>query len=173
MARYAALLRGVNVGGNKLSMPDLVRVVEGLGGRDVRTHVQSGNVVFTGAKRIGAELEAALLAELGVAAAVLLRSATQLRQVVAAKPFPADGKAVSVTFLVTAPAAAAVKAIDPSAYGDDRFVVDGTEIYLHTPNGYGRSKLTNAFWERKLSTTATTRNWNTVTTLAEMTADTG
>ena len=172
MAKYAALLRGVNVGGNALAMPDLVRVVEELGGRDVRTYVQSGNVVYTGTKSVAAALEKALLRELDVRAPVIVRSAAELARVVAAKPFRAEGKAVSVTFLASAPAAAAVSVIDPEAYGADRFEVVGREIYLHTPGGYGRSKLNNAFWERKLSTVATTRNWNTVTTLAEMAAGT-
>ena len=92
---------------------------------------------------------------------------------VAGKPYAADGKAVSVTFLAEPAPTAAVAAIDPAAYGKDEFVVVGREVYLHTPGGYGRSKLNNAFWERKLDDVATTRNWNTVTTLAEMTADTG
>ena len=170
MTRHAALLRGVNVGGNSLSMPDLSGIVEALGGRDVRTYLQSGNVVYTGAKRVALELEAALLTELGVRAPVLVRSGKELAAVVAGKPYDDAGKAVSVTFLADRPAAPAVAAIDATAYGADRFAVRGREIYLHTPGGYGRSKLNNAFWERKLRTVATTRNWNTVLALAEMTA---
>ena len=170
MARYAALLRGVNVGGNALRMPDLSRIVEALGGRDVQTYLQSGNVVYTGAKGIADRLEAALHDELGVRAPVLTRSGKQLADVVAGKPFTAAGKAVSVTFLGGKPSAGALSAIDPTAYGADSFVVSGAEIYLHTPGGYGRSKLTNAFWERKLALTATTRNWNTVVALADLTA---
>jgi uncharacterized protein (DUF1697 family) len=170
VAKYAALLRGVNVGGNSLAMPDLVRVVEGLGGRDVQTYLQSGNVVFTGPKSVAAELEQALLTEVGVRSPVLVRSGVQLAAVAAAKPFPAEGKAVSVTFLRAPPAYGAVAGVDQAAYGADEFVVVGSEIYLHTPNGYGRSKLNNTFWERKLSTVATTRNWNTVLALAELTA---
>ena len=112
----------------------------------------------------------ALLDELGVRSPVLVRSGPQLAAVVAAKPYSADGKAVSVTFLAGPPSAAAVRAVDPAAYGTDEFVVIGSEIYLHTPGGYGRTKLNNAFWERKLSTIATTRNWNTVLALAEMTS---
>jgi uncharacterized protein (DUF1697 family) len=166
--RYAALLRGVNVAGNKLAMADLVGVVEGLGGRDVATYLQSGNVVYSGPQRIAAALEAALLDEVGVRSPVIARSAAQLAAVVAAKPFAADGKAVSVTFLGAKPAAAAVAGIDPAGYGDDLFSVVGADVYLHTPGGYGRSKLNNAFWERKLGVTATTRNWNTVLALADM-----
>jgi uncharacterized protein (DUF1697 family) len=173
VARYAALLRGVNVAGNKLAMAELVRIVESSGGRRVRTYLQSGNVVFDGAKRLATELERSLLDELGVHSRVLVRSAAELARVVEAKPFAADGKAVSVTFLASTPSAAAVRSIDPSAYADDRFAVIGAEVYLHTPSGYGRSKLNNTFWERRLSTVATTRNWNTVVVLAEMTARAG
>jgi uncharacterized protein (DUF1697 family) len=169
VVRYAALLRGVNVAGNALAMADLVRLVEGLGGRDVRTYLQSGNVVYAGAKRVAGELEAALLAELGVRSPVIVRSGAELTRVVAAKPFSAAGKAVSVTFLAGPADAKAVTAIDASAYGQDRFAAVGAEVYLHTPGGYGRSKLNNSFWERKLATTATTRNWNTVVALAQMT----
>jgi len=170
VARYVALLRGVNVGGNALSMPDLTRIVEGLGGRDVRTYLQSGNVVYTGTKGVAEQLEAALQAEVSVRAPVLARSGKQLADIVAGKPFPAADRTVSVTFLAAAPARSALEGIDGSAYGADRFAVSGAQIYLHTPGGYGRSKLNNAFWERKLATTATTRNWNTVLALAEMTA---
>src|SRR5437763_14425530 len=164
------MLRGVNVAGNKLAMADLVGVVDALGGRDVETYLQSGNVVYDGPKKVAEQLEQALLDEVGVRSPVIVRSAAQLAAVVAAKPFAADGKAVSVTFLASTPAKAAVAAVDPAAYGDDEFSVVGAEVYLHTPAGYGRSKLHNAFWERKLGTTATTRNWNTVLALAELTA---
>jgi uncharacterized protein (DUF1697 family) len=170
VAKYAVLLRGVNVAGNKLAMTALARVLEGLGGRDVQTYLQSGNAVFAGPKKVGNSLEQALLAELGVRSQVLVRSGSELAAVVAAKPYAAAGKAVSVTFLAGPPPAAKVRAVDPAAYGTDEFVVIGSEVYLHTPDGYGRTKLNNAFWERKLSTVATTRNWNTVLALTEMTA---
>ena len=170
MAKYAALLRGVNVAGNKLSMADLTRLVGALGGSDVRTYLQSGNVVYSGTKKVAAGLEQALLDELGVRSPVLVRSGAELAAVVAAKPYDADGKAVSVTFLADHPKSSALASIDATAFGSDRFEAIGREVYLHTPDGYGRSKLNNAFWERKLSTVATTRNWNTVLALAEMTA---
>jgi uncharacterized protein (DUF1697 family) len=170
VARYAALLRGVNVAGNKLAMADLVRIVETSGGRDVRTYLQSGNVVYDGPKRVATQLERALLDDLGVRSPVLVRSGAELVRVVAGKPFAADGTTVSVTFLASKASAAAIATIDASAYGEDGFAVIGSEVYVHTPSGYGRSKLNNMFWERKLSTVATTRNWNTVLALAEMTS---
>jgi uncharacterized protein (DUF1697 family) len=170
VARFAALLRGVNVAGNSLSMADLVRVVESLGGRDVRTYLQSGNVVYTGGRRVADQLASALAEDVGVRTSVIARSGKELAATVEAKPFAVDGKAVSVTFLASAPDAQLVAAIDARAFGDDRFAVVGTEVFLHTPGGYGRTKLNNTFWERRLATTATTRNWNTVVALAELTA---
>jgi uncharacterized protein (DUF1697 family) len=169
VARYAALLRGVNVGGNRLAMADLRRLVERSGGRDAVTYLQSGNVVYSGPKRVARELEGALLAELGLRTSVLIRSAGELARVVAGKPFPADGKALSVTFLAGPADPEALAVIEPAAYGEDRFRAIGAEIYLYTPGGYGRTALNNTFWERTLATTATTRNWNTVVALAQMT----
>lgn len=155
--------------GNKLAMSDLAALVEQLGGRDVQTYLQSGNVVYTGSASLGGQLETALQEQLGVTAAVLTRSGRELAAVVAGNPYTVGGTVVSVTFLRDRASASAVAAIDPRAY-DDEFVVAGREVYLHTPNGYGRSKLLNRFWERKLGTVATTRNWNTVVALAERTA---
>src|SRR5947209_443496 len=120
MARHAALLRGVNVAGKKLRMPDLTRLVESLGGRDVQTYLQSGNVVYDGPASLGAALEGALREELGLDSAVLVRSGPQLAQVVAGKPFAAEGAVVSVTFLQDRPRAATIKAVDPAAF-DDQF----------------------------------------------------
>src|SRR3954469_19964164 len=104
-------------------MSDLVRLVEGLGGRDVRTYLQSGNVVYAGPKKLATGLEQALLDELGVRSPVLVRSGAELAAVVAAKPYTADDKSVSVTFLAARPASAALSAIDPTAFGSDEFDV--------------------------------------------------
>jgi uncharacterized protein (DUF1697 family) len=169
--RMVGLVRAVNVAGRKLSMPDLRRLTELSGGRDVETYLQSGNVVFRGPKKVGAALESALRDELGLDARILLRTAAEMQTVVAGKPYGDDGTRVSVAFLDAPAPQDAVAKIDPEGYGEDRFVVRGREIYLHTPGGYGRTKLNNAFWERKLDRAATTRNWNSVTALAALAAD--
>jgi uncharacterized protein (DUF1697 family) len=174
---YAALLRAINLGSrNKISMPDLRRLFEdGLGAQDVATHVQSGNVVFRVPERSAAKVEAAIekrIADgLGLDITVLVRTAPELGKVVAASPFgeQADPTKVHVTFLVDVPAPERVKDIDPSKFAPDEFAVIGREVHLHCPDGYGRSKLSNAFFEKKLAQRGTTRNWRTVTTLAEMT----
>lgn len=178
MPAYAALLRAINLGSrNKISMPDLRRLFEeGLGADDVQTHVQSGNVVFRVPERSAAKVEAAvekrIADDLGLEITVLVRTKAQLEKVVAASPFAAraDRSKVHVTFLVDKPAAAKVAEIDASTFAPDEFEVVGREVHLHCPNGYGRSKLNNAFFEKKLAQRGTTRNWRTVTTLAEMTA---
>ena len=177
MPAYAALLRAINLGSrNKIAMPDLRRLFEdGLGATDVATHVQSGNVVFRLAERSPAKVEAAIekrIADgLGLDIKVLVRSKAQLEKVVTASPFAAtaDVTKLHVTFLVDKPAADRVAAVDPSPFLPDEFAVIGREVHLHVPNGYGRTKLNNAFFEKKLAQPATTRNWRTVTTLAEMT----
>lgn len=170
VTRYAALLRAVNVGGRKLPMTDLRQLVEEAGGRDIRTYLQSGNVVFTGTTQVAAKLQRTLRTRLSFEVPVVIRTGAQLADLAAAKPYAAGGSKVSVTFLAAPLRREAVDAIDPAAYAPDEFVARTEEIFLHTPNGYGRTKLNNAFWERRLGVAATTRNWNTVIALSEMTA---
>ena len=171
MTVWIGLLRAVNVGGRKLSMADLVRVAGEAGGKEARTYLQSGNVVFSGSAAVARGLSAAVSSAAGFDVPVLLRSASDLAGVVSGQPLSGPASSWHVTFLASKPAARAVSALDPSAYGEDTFAVVGREVYLRTPGGYGRSKLSNAFFERKLGVVATTRNWRTVCALAEMAAD--
>jgi len=140
----------------------------------VQTHVQSGNVFFR-SRRAAAELERTIEkgieAELGLDIRVLVRTKAQLAKLVRENPF-LDGaraaKALYVTFLAKTPARSRVRELDTNAFEPDTFEVAGREVYLHFPNGYGRSKLSNAYFEKRLDVAATTRNWNTVTSLAEL-----
>jgi uncharacterized protein (DUF1697 family) len=173
--RYVALLRGVNLGArNKLAMGDLRALVEGLGGEDVQTYVQSGNVVFTSgadAGRLERRLADAILRAHGLEVPVLVRSAGELDAIVRKNPFlrtDADEKSLHVTFLEEQPRQALVKELDPSFSPPDELHVEGREVFLLCPNGYGRSKLSNAFFEKRLGVVATTRNWRTVFALAEL-----
>ncbi|HSS38432.1 MAG TPA: DUF1697 domain-containing protein [Polyangia bacterium] len=176
MPDFVALLRGVNVGG-KVAKMDAVRAsFEALGLANVRTYVQSGNVLFATkagtdaslAKKIAMRLEK----DIGFPIAVLVLSAKDLAQVVAHNPFlkekGIDPAKLHVTFLHGAPPAPGLQKMAAIASGRDRFVARGTTIYLHCPDGYGRSKLVNNAFERALKVGATTRNWNSVTTLAGM-----
>jgi uncharacterized protein (DUF1697 family) len=161
-------LRSVNVGGRKVPMADLRAVFEELGYTDVRTYIQSGNVVFDAKSgnpaRIRSLIESELKSEFRMEIAVLLRTPSELGKIVKRNPFDENAY---VTFLDKAPARKLVEAIDPAAFAPDEFVVDGLEVFVRCPNGYGRTKINNAFFERKLATKATTRNWNTVALLHE------
>ena len=166
--RHVALLRGLNVGGkNRLAMADLVGVFERAGCSEVRTYIQSGNVVFTVSaalvRTLAYTITDAVAHEFGLRVPVVLRTAEALALVVADSPFAtADPAALHVMFLATAPSASAVAGLDPKQSPGDRFVVRGCEVYLHCPNGMARTKLTNDWFDRKLATTGTVRNWNTV-----------
>ena len=175
---FVALLRGINVGGkNKLPMRDLAALCTKLGCRDVRTYIQSGNVVFAAAPRVAtrlaADLQRGIADTFGAKVPVVVRSAAQLRAVVAGNPWLARGVAAEqlhVAFLADPPARAAVAGLDPKRSPGDAFVVAGQEVYLHLPNGVARSKLTNAWFDAQLDTVSTIRNWRTVLTLLEWTA---
>ena len=163
------MLRGINVGGRaKVGMADLRAVFESLGFDDVATYIQSGNVVFGSAKPVRpAAVEECIAAELGVHPTVVVRTAAEMAAVVQANPFLAAGIDVAtlhVTFLADKPKAT----VDVPAGQPDELAVVGREVYLRCPNGYGRTKLDNTFLEKRLGVAATTRNWKTVTTLAEM-----
>jgi uncharacterized protein (DUF1697 family) len=173
MARtFAALLRGVNVGGRgKLSMPELVRAFESLGHEDVRSYIQSGNVVFrsslSNATRVSSALEREIAASFGLETKVLLRTHPELEAIAASSPFD---EAVHVVFLERKPKAAAVAALDPDRSPGDRFEVAGREIYLSLASGAGRTKLTLDWLEQRLGVAGTQRNWNTLLKLVELTA---
>lgn len=171
MSRHVCLLRAVNVGGkNKLSMPALRDLFEELGYGEVTTYIQSGNVVFSAARRPDpGDFEAAIERAFALPVTVVLRSGTQLAQLSAANPF-ADRSpdALHVGFLASAPSAAFRAKLDPDACAPDRFSVRGAEVFLFLPGGMGRSKLP-AYLARRLGP-ATYRNWRTVRALAEMAA---
>jgi uncharacterized protein (DUF1697 family) len=171
---HAALLRGVNVGGkNKLPMRELATIFEAAGARGVSTFIQSGNVVFRAAvgeaASIARDVEAAIGARFGFAAPIVLRTGAELAAVVADNPFLARGeleKALHVGFLADDPPASARAALDPVRSPGDAFEVRGREVFLFLPNGVARTKLTNAYFDAKLGTVTTVRNWATVVELA-------
>jgi uncharacterized protein (DUF1697 family) len=175
MTAWVALLRGINLGGHHtVPMAALRSLVEELGHRDVATYVQSGNVVFTAAAARGvdditAELEAALASRFGFAVPVVLRSRDEIERIAARHPFEEreeEPAKLHVFFLAGEPEPARVAAWHPERYAPDEAVVDGREVYVHFPNGMGRSKFTFDF-----GTPATARNWRTVQALAAMVRD--
>jgi uncharacterized protein (DUF1697 family) len=163
---YAALLRGINVGGVKLLMTDLARLCEGEGFACVKTYIASGNVVFTSTKKeavVRDALEGALARHTGRPVPVLVRSAAELEATVAANPFPGiAGNRLLVFFLPDSPPKNVLAGV--VAPDGEELAVRGRELYVHYPNGMGRSKLKVPLWN-----VGTSRNLNTVVKLAAMT----
>jgi uncharacterized protein (DUF1697 family) len=175
MPSHVALLRGINVGGRgRVAMADLREVVASLGYEDVATYVQSGNVVFTAEAPDAAALEAAIAERLDVSPAVVVLSREELEQVVARNPWPdeRDGKHLHVIFTAGEPDADVVAAAQEKAAGGDEARIVGGTLYMHTPNGLGRSKLA-AELSRRGPKDGTARNWTTVTKLLAMLSDEG
>jgi uncharacterized protein (DUF1697 family) len=172
MSTVIALLRGINVGGKAaIRMADLKASFEAIGFEDVATYINSGNVVFRGSKPDAAAIEKRIAQDFGLEVSVMLRTPKELAGVEKRNPFPkAEGKRLHVMFLSGKPTAKAIAALDPDRSPPNEFRVVGREIYLHTPTGIGRSKLTIDYFERILGVRATTRNWNTVTKLLELAA---
>ena len=178
MPRYVALLRAINVGGrNMVPMKDLAAIFADLGCANVRTYIQSGNVVFEASAKTAATLPQAVSASIaerfGHRVPVVLRSASELARAIEANPFLARGvpkNELHIAFLADAPTKARVAALDQRRSLPDAFELGGREVYLHLPNGGGRSKLTNDYFDRTLGTTSTVRNWRTVEQLASMLA---
>lgn len=176
MSVFVALLRGINVGGrNQITMPLLHGIFVDLGHTDVTTYVQSGNIVFRSRRQPAAALEsaieAAITTDLGLTVVALVRTAAELSAIRHDNPFLAgetDPTKLHVTLLKDTPNQDAVDQLVAPTVTPDEYRLRDREIYLHCPNGYGKTKLSNAFWERKLRLPATTRNWKTVTTLAQL-----
>jgi uncharacterized protein (DUF1697 family) len=175
---WVALLRGINLGArNKVPMAELRGLFEELGAEDVKTYVQSGNVVFHSSlarDKLRRAIEDAIRSRFGLDIVVVLATKKELDALVAANPFAADQPdptKLHVTFLAEPPEAARGDSLAERRFEPDDFLVAGVAVYLHCPQGYGRSKLSNAFFEKQLGVAATTRNWRTVTALAELASD--
>ncbi len=168
-------MRGINVGGQKkIKMAELRTVYEGLGFRQVQSYIQSGNLVFTSQHSI-AELEdqirKAIFNHWGFEVSVMVRQSEQWLNYQAANPFTGadvDTKRLFLTLLSETPKPELVEKLNTFEFPNEYFQVIGDAIYLHCPNGYGRTKLDNNFFERQLGLSATTRNWRTVGKLAEL-----
>lgn len=176
---HVALLRGINLGSRRIPMPDLAGIFADAGCEDVRTYVASGNVVFRAGARLAGripDLVAAAIREgYGFHCPIVTRTAAEIDAVVAGNPFAdeaaADPKTVHVAFLQDRPMMSKIEALDPDRSPPDTFVVKGREIYLHCPNGVARSKLTNQWFDSRLGTVSTARNWRTVRKLQEISED--
>jgi uncharacterized protein (DUF1697 family) len=180
VAIYIALLRGINVGGNKLiKMEKLRQSFEALRFEQVKTFIQSGNVIFktpnTSTAILSKRIADRLLSDFGFPVSVMTRTAAELSATVAGNPFlkePAvDPAKLYVMFLSDKPTADAVQRIATLTIAPDRFQCVGREIYLHLPNGAGESKFMKSPLDRMLSAVTTTRNWKTVNAIHQMCQD--
>jgi uncharacterized protein (DUF1697 family) len=177
MATWIALLRAVNVGGrNMLSMPRLREALTADGFGDVQTHLQSGNIVARAPQRSTAAVEkriAAVIArEFDLTVPVVARTPAQLAEVVERNPFPAAAverpKLLHVVFLAGDPAADGVGALHVDDLTRQCCRVEGRHLYVDYVDGVHGSKLTSAYFERRLGVEGTGRNWRTVLALAEL-----
>jgi len=172
---YVAMLRGVNVGGNPLKMAFLREACEQLGLRDVRTYLQSGNIVFAsplGSAKLATMLKQTIDKQTRLPVPVIVRSAKEIADVVARNPFVGrkgiDPAKLHVTFLGDVSKQIDTARLDKLAGARDEYHPGKREIYLHCPINYGETKLSNTAIEKVLGVSATTRNWTTVAMLAEM-----
>jgi uncharacterized protein (DUF1697 family) len=168
-----ALLRGINLGARQIPMKKLAEIFAEAGCRDVKTYIQSGNVIFRAANtsRVLAQIGRALSARFRFDVPIVTRTAAELRDVTESNPFLRAGRDAAklyVVFLADEPEKSRIAALDPARSSPDEFTVRGREIYLYCPHGLGRTKLSNQYFDAKLVTTSTVRNWRTVLKLLDM-----
>ena len=176
METYIAMLRGINVSGQKkIKMADLRGYMEELHFRDVETYIQSGNIVFKAegsATDVARAIKAQILERYGFEVPTIVKKHEDFEYVLANCPFmndpTKDESRFYITFLDREPEIAQVEKLKEYDYSPEEYVLDGANIFFFSPNGYGNAKMNNNFFENKLKVTATARNWKTVHRLAEM-----
>ena len=180
MKTYISMIRGINVSGQKkIKMNELKLLYESLNFQNVVTYIQSGNIIFEQTDSeysvLSKNIEEKILGAFGFNVTVFIRTVNDLKKIFKNNPFlkkrEEDINKLHVTFLSHKPSQSLTGEIDILKYKPDEFQFNENEIYLFCPNGYGRTKLSNNFFERKLKVSATTRNWKTINKLIEI-ADT-
>ncbi len=171
MTTYVSLLRGINVGAQKsLPMETLRGIYTGLGFTNVRTYVQSGNVVFDSQDQNRSELVSRIEAHIehtcGYHVELFIRQSDEIQRILTHNPFLTvrneDPDKLHVSFYYQAPSEIVLGKLTSPSGTTDEFALAEMAVYLFCPNGYGKTKLSNSFFERKLGIHVTTRNWNTV-----------
>ena len=178
MHTFVSLLRGINIGGHHLiRMPALKSLYESMGFADVATYIQSGNVVFRTTKEDASAIEHLieknLLTTFGFPVAVVVRTPSQMGKVIKANPYTGrdgiDINRLAVAFLKSHPTAALTRNLAiAAAKTTDEYLVAGSAVYLHCPNGFARTLLTSTFFEKHLKVGTTARNWKTIMALHAM-----
>ncbi len=175
MTIYLSLLRGINVSGQKkIKMDDLKALYEDLGFSNVRTYIQSGNVVFESLldrDTLAGKIQTAIMAQYGFEVHIVIRTTTEMQEVLACQPFTeAETAQLYVSFLDNLPTLERVETLKAFNFAPDILQIVGKTVYLRV-DSYGKTKLSNAFIESKLQVKATTRNWNTLNNLVAMLGD--
>ena len=174
MQTWILLLQGINVSGQKrMAMPELQSMLADLGLNNPRTYIQSGNAVFSSLESnlsdLSRRIEAGIVDRFGYETPVFLRTVEDFARVIRKNPFLAERQEdpghLHVTFLTNPLTENDRAGLTPPPSTTDEFQPGIEEIYVFCPEGYGRTKLNNPFFERKLKMQVTTRNWNTVLTL--------
>jgi uncharacterized protein (DUF1697 family) len=174
MTTYISILRGINVRGHKrILMSELTKIYEELDFSYIQTYIQSGNVVFqfleSDPHDLALQISGQIQKQFGFYVPVIVLTVSELEYVVEKNPFLAEGsKKIEyqcVTFLDSQPEEIDLDIINKAKQEGEEFAIDGKAVYLYCPNGYGNTKLSNAFFEKKLKVNATTRNWKTTTEL--------
>ncbi|NQY12187.1 MAG: DUF1697 domain-containing protein [Flavobacteriales bacterium] len=178
MGRFIAILRGINVSGQKkIVMAELRELLVELNFENIETYIQSGNILFeskeSDSDQLASSIHNIILKHYGFEVPVIVRKGNDYVEIQKETPFlkrndSLDIKLLHVTFLKETPSAEKLNAIKELNYSPDEFDIIGNEVYLYCPGGYGKTKLSNAFFESKLKVPATTRNWKTITHLAKL-----
>ena len=177
METYVALLRGINVSGhNMIKMEALKSILCDLNFTGIRTYIQSGNIIFenktTDSTHLAKMIRDTIFRHFGFEVPVIIRTRSELEYISKNNPFLIERNEnidqLHVSFLAENPDEVHVKKTGEFQCLPDEFFMSGKEIYLFCPAGYGRTKLTNQFFENKLKTLATTRNWKTIIRLTNM-----
>ncbi len=177
MQTYITILRGINVSGQKLINMEVLKThMKDLGFKNIKTYIQSGNLIFehekVGLSKLAKQIEDQIMQQYGFQVPVIVRTPENLEHILTNNPFlitrKEDINKLHVTFLSAEPKQEHLVKIKLPENTTDEFVISGDHVFVFCPNGYGNSKINNSFFENKLKVTATTRNWKTVMKLAEM-----
>jgi len=177
MNTYITMLRGINMTGhNTIKMTRLADMFRQLGYTDAETFIQSGNIVFLchngDIAEVSSRIRKAILSEFSLDIAVIIRTLDEMKKIISANPFleePGfDPSKMAVLFLELKPSEEQILKVAGINYPPDKFRIDGSEIYIYCPNGFGKTKLYTNFFETKMKVTGTARNWRTINKLMEM-----
>lgn len=177
MDRKIAILRGINVGGNrKILMADLKSMFETLGVSNITTYIQSGNVIFESHaenRKLEDQIEKSIKEKFGFDVPVMVRTSKELNKLIKSNPFFTENSDINnlhLTFLKDIPTADNKQQTEAYNYEPDKFAIEGKEVFIFCEGKYHESKLTNNFFEKKLNVRTTTRNWKTILKLIDLAA---